>query len=181
LIVLIYKPHKNAESVSSSSSEQSVGHKNPNYRHQEADGPYPSRRGGLCKGYLWPMVLPAKRHILRVDPTRLELVTSAMRIQHYRFLKASRVCKIPGNKRIIHPVLFLGYQDIYSGCCTVAAHIEHALQTRTCNLWLVVIFLRGQEGIRRHMGLWYRGGIEVLWTHVFAEWNIRACSVSHPV
>ena len=29
--------------------------------------------------------------------------------------------------------------------------------------------LRTGGGIRRHMGLWYRRGIEVLWTHVLAE------------
>jgi hypothetical protein len=34
----------------------------------------------------------------------------------------SRVCKIPANKRIFGRTLFLRFQDIGPGCCTVAAH-----------------------------------------------------------
>jgi hypothetical protein len=50
-------------------------------------------------------------------------VTSAMRIQHYTLLEVSRVCKTPANDRIDRVVLFLDFQDIHSGCCTVAAHM----------------------------------------------------------
>ena len=54
-------------------------------------------------------VLPTKRGLLRVDPTRLELVTSAMRLQHYRFLEDSRAYKSPANSPIYCVVLFLSF------------------------------------------------------------------------
>jgi integrase len=44
--------------------------------------------------------LPAKHRFLRVDPTRLELVTSAMRSQYDSLLGVSVVCKTPANKPI---------------------------------------------------------------------------------
>jgi hypothetical protein len=57
-----------------------------------------------------------------VDPTRLELVTSAMRRQRYILLEVSRLCKIPAIERILARILFPSFQDIGLGCCTVAAH-----------------------------------------------------------
>ena len=47
-------------------------------------------------------ILPAKQGILEVDPTRLELVTSAMRRQHEEFAVVRRCSEIPANKHI-HP------------------------------------------------------------------------------
>ena len=55
-----------------------------------------------------------------MDSTRLELVTSAMRRQHDRLLEISRVCNISANKPIVYLMLFLIFQDIRLGCCTVA-------------------------------------------------------------
>ena len=57
-----------------------------------------------------------------MDPTRLELVTSAMRGRHEGLQKFSGACKTPANGSILMMVLFSAFQDIYSGCCTVAAH-----------------------------------------------------------
>ena len=46
-------------------------------------------------------ILPAKRKVLRVDATRLELVTSAVRSQYHTLLEVSRVCKILAKKHVI--------------------------------------------------------------------------------
>jgi hypothetical protein len=54
-----------------------------------------------------------------VDPTRLELVISAMRSQYDSLQLIPQVCRIPANKHIIYPVLFLRFQCIRPGCCTL--------------------------------------------------------------
>ena len=56
-----------------------------------------------------------------MDPTRLELVTSAMRERHDGLQEFSGACKTPANGSILIAVLFSAFQEIYSGCCTVAA------------------------------------------------------------
>jgi hypothetical protein len=56
-----------------------------------------------------------------VDPTRLELVTSAMRGRHEGLQGFSGACKRPTNSGILLAILFSTFQEIYSGCCTVAA------------------------------------------------------------
>jgi hypothetical protein len=38
-------------------------------------------------------------------------------------LKLSGACKVPANHRISTLVLFSTFQNIYSGCCTVATQI----------------------------------------------------------
>jgi hypothetical protein len=57
-----------------------------------------------------------------VDPTRLELVTSAMRGRHEGLQEFSRACKKPANGTILIIVLFLdisGYSlGLLHGCCT---------------------------------------------------------------
>jgi hypothetical protein len=58
----------------------------------------------------------------RVDPRGLEPLTSAMRGRHEGLQRLSGVCKTPANASILMLVLFSTIQDIYSGCCTVAAH-----------------------------------------------------------
>jgi hypothetical protein len=58
-----------------------------------------------------------------VDPTRLELVTSAMRERHEGLQEFSGACKTPANGSILMIVLFSAFQEIYSGCCTVAAQL----------------------------------------------------------
>jgi hypothetical protein len=60
----------------------------------------------------------------RVDPRGLEPLTSAMRGRSEGLLGFSGACKIPVNGRILMAMLFLAFQDIYSGCCTVAAHAQ---------------------------------------------------------
>jgi hypothetical protein len=68
-------------------------------------------------------ILPAKQPFLVVDPTRLELVTSAMRGRRDGLLEISEPCKNPANSRVSVFIHFLSLQEIYSGCCTVAAQI----------------------------------------------------------
>ena len=66
-------------------------------------------------------VIPAKAPFFGVDPTRLELVTSAMRGRSEGLLGFSGACKTPANSSILMIILFSVFQDIYPGCCTVAA------------------------------------------------------------
>jgi hypothetical protein len=66
-------------------------------------------------------ILPAKQTLFGVDPTRLELVSSAMRERHEGLQGFSGACKTPANKGILMMLLFSVFQQIYSGCCTVAA------------------------------------------------------------
>jgi hypothetical protein len=56
-----------------------------------------------------------------VEPRRFEPLTSAVQRRHDTLPDLSRVCKRPANKRISTLWLFLIFQKIYSGCCTVAA------------------------------------------------------------
>jgi hypothetical protein len=64
-----------------------------------------------------------------VDPTRLELVTSAMRGRHEGLQGFSGACKTPANGSILMRVLFPAFQEIYSGCCTgVTALAQHKVQ-----------------------------------------------------
>ncbi len=62
-----------------------------------------------------------------MEPRGFEPPTSAVQRRRDTLLELSDVCKIPANKRISTLSPFLGFQDIYSGCCTVAA------QTSTCS------------------------------------------------
>jgi hypothetical protein len=59
-----------------------------------------------------------------VDPTRFELVASAMRERHEGLHEFSGVCKTPANGSILMRVHFSAFQEIYSGCCTVYAQIR---------------------------------------------------------
>jgi len=56
-----------------------------------------------------------------VDPRGLEPLTSAMRRRHEGLLEYSEACKTPANSRISELAFFPIFQEIYSGCCTVAA------------------------------------------------------------
>jgi hypothetical protein len=56
-----------------------------------------------------------------VDPRGLEPLTSAMRGRRGSFPNVSRTCKTAGNHRISALVHFSAFQEIYPGCCTVAA------------------------------------------------------------
>src|SRR5215204_2198738 len=46
-------------------------------------------------------------------------------------LQISVACKIPANRRILPKTHFSTFQDIYSGCCTVAAHVLETSAKRT--------------------------------------------------
>ena len=50
-----------------------------------------------------------------------EPAASAVRRQHDGLLELSGACKTPANSRISVLNLFPSFQEIYSGCCTVAA------------------------------------------------------------
>jgi hypothetical protein len=60
--------------------------------------------------------------LLGVEPRGFEPLTSAVQRRHDSLLEVSRVYKIPANKYIISEAVFSRFQDIHSGCCTVAAH-----------------------------------------------------------
>jgi hypothetical protein len=66
-----------------------------------------------------PQVLPANCGVFRVGLPRLEPGSSSLSENEEAFLDISRACKIAANKRIFLTVLFLTFQDIYSGCCTI--------------------------------------------------------------
>ena len=59
---------------------------------------------------------------MKVEPRGFEPLTSAVQRRHDSFPEVSRACKIPANKHIISEAVFPIFQDIHSGCCTVAAH-----------------------------------------------------------
>src|ERR671911_2393247 len=67
------------------------------------------------------LVSPANSRKKGVDPRGLEPLTSAMRGRLDSFPNVSRTCKIPANRRITVLTLFSAFQEIYPGCCTVAA------------------------------------------------------------
>src|SRR4028118_1646504 len=62
-----------------------------------------------------------KSEFLQVEPRGLEPLASALQRRHRTLLDLSVVCKIAANKRISTLVLLLMFQQVYSGCCTVAA------------------------------------------------------------
>jgi hypothetical protein len=68
-------------------------------------------------GLLLYRVLPAKRRISGVDPTRLELVTSAMRRRLHSVAVVYRCLKIPANEQIFWTTCFQLFVGICSGNC----------------------------------------------------------------
>jgi hypothetical protein len=56
-----------------------------------------------------------------VEPRGFEPLTSAVQSRHDTLLQISGVCETAASTRIPHTTLFLGFRDIHSGCCTVAA------------------------------------------------------------
>jgi hypothetical protein len=67
------------------------------------------------------LVSPANQRKKRVDPRGLEPLSSAMRGRGNSLLEVAGACKTPANKGILMMLLFSVFQEIYSGCCTVAA------------------------------------------------------------
>jgi hypothetical protein len=84
--------------------------------------------------FLPRVVLPAKRWIFQVGLPGLEPGTSSLSEKHDVLLKVSRGCKVPANSHIISKAVFSRFQDIHSGCCTVAAHKARSagLEPATC-------------------------------------------------
>src|SRR5829696_3145764 len=66
-------------------------------------------------------VSPANRQFSRVEPRGLEPLASAVQRQQDSLLDLSGACKIPANRKIRSLKLFPIFQEIHSGCCTVAA------------------------------------------------------------
>jgi hypothetical protein len=58
----------------------------------------------------------------RVDLRGLEPLASAMRGRGNSLLEVAGACKIPANAYLLPKMLCSSFQEIYSGCCTVAAH-----------------------------------------------------------
>jgi hypothetical protein len=67
--------------------------------------------------------LPAKRHFVEMEPRGIEPLTSALQRRHDASLGLSGVCRIAAKVRISFMTLFSTFQEIHSGCCTVAAQI----------------------------------------------------------
>jgi hypothetical protein len=80
---------------------------------------------------------PSLSGILGVDPTRLELVTSAVQRRHNTLPDVSAVCKIPAKAVDSALALFPAFQEIYSGCCTVAAHKVRAAEPESAAVTFV--------------------------------------------
>ncbi len=84
-----------------------------------------------------------KSHIFGVEPRGLEPLASAVQRRLDSLPEVSSACKIPANQLISALVLFSAFQEIYSGCCTVAAHAvlsTSATQMATRVLSMVVLF-----------------------------------------
>jgi hypothetical protein len=75
-------------------------------------------------------VLPAKQHLLRVEPRGFEPLTSAVQRRHNTLLELSGDCKIVANRRVLPITHSPRFQDVYSGCCTVAAPNDAVLDFR---------------------------------------------------
>jgi hypothetical protein len=58
---------------------------------------------------------------MRVEPRGFEPLTSAVQRRLDTLLERSVTCRIPANCRISALALFPAFQEIHSGCCTVAA------------------------------------------------------------
>jgi hypothetical protein len=72
-------------------------------------------------------VLPAKAEFLKVDPTRLELVTSAMRRQREEFVTVRWCSKTPANKHILLGLMSPVFAIVHLGWCQggVTSVFEH--------------------------------------------------------
>ena len=82
------------------------------------------RSPGVHPGLLSVLyVSPANPHLLRVEPRGFEPLTSAVQRRQGSLLELSGVCKISANTHIFCVMPFPSFQDIYSGCCTIAAHV----------------------------------------------------------
>jgi hypothetical protein len=57
-----------------------------------------------------------------VEPRGFEPLTSAVQRRHHTLLELSVGFKTPANHRISTSAHFPAFQEIHSGCCTVAAH-----------------------------------------------------------
>jgi hypothetical protein len=65
--------------------------------------------------------LHTRPDVSRVEPRGFEPLTSAVQRRRVTLLEVSGVCRIPAIERLSALSIFLAFQDIYSGCCTVAA------------------------------------------------------------
>ena len=63
----------------------------------------------------------------RLEPRGIDPLPSAVQRRHETLLDLSGVCKMPANSCISVLVHFSAFQEIYSGCCTVAAQILRLL------------------------------------------------------
>jgi hypothetical protein len=82
------------------------------------------RSGEHPERYTLIHVFPANQYIFEVEPRGFEPLTSAVQSQHDSFPEVSRACKIPANSCILCSTVFSRFQDIHSGCCTVAAQVN---------------------------------------------------------
>jgi hypothetical protein len=79
-------------------------------------------------------VCPAKLRFSRVEPRGVEPLTSAVQRRRDALLALSRHCKTAAKPLVMTPKVFLTLQDVYPGCCTVAAHEAHPAGLGPCDL-----------------------------------------------
>jgi hypothetical protein len=93
---------------------------------------------------------PAKRHVPKVESRVFEPPISTVQRRHDTLLKLSDVCKIAANAHISCPIYFPSFQEICSGCCTVAAQDSNFAR-------LPLRLLAGAGEVRNAVRLWYVG------------------------
>jgi hypothetical protein len=82
---------------------------------------------GISPGPIFCLgILPAKLRDLGVDPTRLELVTSAMRTQREEFVSVRLRSKTAANKHILPKVLSSVFAVVHLGWCQVGVNSDQA-------------------------------------------------------
>ena len=78
-----------------------------------------------------------------MEPRGFEPLTSAVQRRHDTLPDVSAVCKIPA--KAVYPALalFPTFQEIYSGCCTVAAHKIRAAEPESAPVTFVGLKPKG--------------------------------------
>jgi hypothetical protein len=81
------------------------------------------KKPGLAPGFVFYRTIYLQIGRFEVGLPGLEPGTSSLSEKHNTLQEVSRICKIPANTHILELTLFPSFQDIYSGCCTVAAQL----------------------------------------------------------
>ena len=80
-----------------------------------------------------------------VEPMGLEPTPSAVQRRQDTLLDVSAVCKIPAKAADSASARFLVFQEIDSGCCTVAAHKVRAAEPESATVTFVGLQAKGHR------------------------------------